>query len=193
MISPGVAWESMASLYALPGVTDQALSLQDQAGVSVSALLTLVVSASRGHGALCPAAAVAVAESSEAFEADVLRSLRRARNGLKRWFGGPRGEQAQMLRQSLLERELAAEGLEQMLILDMLSEPGVLAPPDDPLADTCRSVARYLTALGVSPSVFQQQSLAHILSAALEDYDGLHLARVLDAALQESRQAMGHG
>ncbi|MEX0730161.1 MAG: TIGR02444 family protein [Aquisalimonadaceae bacterium] len=185
MTGYGNAWEQIGELYALPGIMPQCLALQERAGVSVTALLSVVVHAAGGGGALKPSAAARVAEVSEAYEAAVLRPLRQARDGLRSWTAGPREDAAQGLRQGMLEHELAAERFCQEMVLDLLGDPDSTAAPEDPLADVCRSVARYLAALGAVPDAELHQSLAHILTAALEDYDGLHVSRVLARAFGE--------
>lgn len=186
MIAYGSAWERMGELYALPGIMPQCLALQERARVSVTTLLTLVLCAANGQGAVKQATASRIARDSEAFQANVLRPLRHGRNGIGAWLDGPRPHEAWNLRQVLLDGELSAERFEQTLVLDLLQEPLSRMAAEDPLADTSRSVARYLAALGAWPDTTLQQSLAMILTAALEDYDGLHVVRVLVRALKES-------
>lgn len=177
MISHENAWVRVCDFYSLPGISPQSLALQDRAGVSVTTLLTLMLSAVNGDGAVETSAVARIAELSEAYQTFVLRPLRQVRNRLKMWTRGPTRE--------LLQGELKAERLEQQMVLDVLAEHHGRDTPEDPLADSARTVARYLSALGIRPDAELSQLLAHILTLALDEYDGLHVTRVLDRALRE--------
>lgn len=185
MVGNGIAWERMGQLYALPGIMPQCIALQESARVSVTALLTLVLVAAERMGAVTDPAAARIARGTEVFQENVLRPLRHARDGVKPWMEGRHSETATALRREMLRGELAVERFEQGLVLDMLNQPQSLNVPEDPLADASRSVARYLAALGVRPDCGQMQSLALIITTALEDYDGLHVSRVLSRALKD--------
>ncbi|MDN3516762.1 TIGR02444 family protein [Aquisalimonas lutea] len=174
------AWAGVAALYTRPGMAERCLALQQRDGTSVTTLLTLIWTAVHGGGAVTRQAASDVAALTEAFQAEVLRPLRASRDGLKRWLEALEGASA--LRQDLLDRELAAERLEQGFVLRCLEGDGH-CPPDDPCGDACLSVARYLRLRRLPPDTDTRQILGCILSVALEDYDSLHIQRVLERAL----------
>lgn len=174
------AWAGIAALYTRPGMAERCLALQQRDGTSVTTLLTLVWTAVHGRGAVTRQAASDVAALTEAFQAEVLRPLRVSRDGLKRWLETLEGASA--LRRDLLDEELAAERLEQRFVLRCLEASGH-SPPDDPCGDACLSVARYLRLRRLPPDTDTKQTLGYILSTALEDYDSLHIQRVLERAL----------
>lgn len=174
------AWAGIAALYTRPGMTERCLALQQRDGTSVTTLLTLIWTAAHGRGAVTRQAAGDIAALSEAFQAEVLRPLRTSRDGLKRWLEILEG--ASGVRQDLLDHELAAERLEQNLVLRCVERTGH-CPPDDPCGDACLSVARYLRLRRLPTDTDTKQTLGYILSTALEDYDSLHIQRVLERAL----------
>ncbi|SEO88793.1 TIGR02444 family protein [Aquisalimonas asiatica] len=144
------AWQGMVELYALPGMTEVCLRLQDRYGVSVSTLLTLVWSARAGHGPLTVAAAAAVAPDAERLERDVLRPYRHARNGLR---GLARQDEAAAdLRRDLLTRELALERFVQQRVVHLLRPDDARDAPGDAGRDCRATVARYLAAIPVQDS-----------------------------------------
>ena len=160
-------WSALASLYDEPGVKDACLALQERNGVCVTALLTLICAAARGHGAPHTPTVCDVVTISEAFEADVMRPLRRARNGLREMSG--KDGTAADLRAGLLNHELALERFLQDRILDVLSSRSALAHPQTPPVDTGTGTRRYLTALGIEPTSDVLDRLGPILSAALPE------------------------
>ncbi|MFO8006553.1 MAG: TIGR02444 family protein [Candidatus Brocadiia bacterium] len=178
-IDTGAAWQALVDLYTRPGAAGHCLELQAGDGTSVTALLTLMTAAAAGNGAVTRQAAADVAGLSEAFQSDVLRPLRSARDGLKRWQRVL--PDAMDVRESVLERELAAEQLEQRLVLECLADGR--GPPDDPCGDACLSVARYLRLRRLSDDTDTLQTLGYLLSIALGEYDSLHIQRVLERAL----------
>lgn len=182
MLEQRVAWEAIGTLYALPGVQEACLALQQRLGLSVTTLLTVLWMARQGGGALTAGAARHLARRSGQFQDEVLRPLRRARQGLKDWDPAL-GEPALKLRAAVLEQELEAERLEQCLVLELLAPEQHREPADDPCGDACLTTARYLAGLGVAADNPSRQQLAYVMSAVLEDYDGLHIARVLDRAI----------
>ncbi|MCC5812949.1 MAG: TIGR02444 family protein [Ectothiorhodospiraceae bacterium] len=182
MLDQRSAWESIGSLYALPGVQQACLALQENLGLSVTTLLTLLWAARQDSGALTDRAARHLARRTEHYQETVLRPMRRARRGVKEWDAAL-GEAGLALRAALLENELEAERMEQQLVLELLGPEQHREPADDPCGDACLTVARYLAGLAATPDNSCLQQLAYVMSAVLEDYDGLHIARVLDRAI----------
>ncbi|WP_290650943.1 TIGR02444 family protein [Aquisalimonas sp.] len=159
------AWAGLARLYGEAGVKEICLLLQDRAGVCVTALLTVVWSAAAGHGPLRPEAAAAVVAISERLEADVLRPLRRARNGLR--GDARRDAQAAALRQSLLQRELEVERLVQERVLARIRPCGRRDHPGDAGDDARVALERYLTSLGVAATAGLRAPLRRIVTVAV--------------------------
>lgn len=177
-------WQQMVHLYQSPGIADHCLHCQDRLRLSVTTMLSLVLLAATGRGAIRPPAAARIAAESERWQAEVLRPLRQARNALKAFLQGDEAPDLAELRRALLARELDAERIEQRLVLALTEAPQALVPAADPLADASAALARYLLALPCSPDLESRQRLCLILSAALPDYDGLDVARSFDLALR---------
>ncbi len=179
-------WQLMVDLYQQPGIAGHSLYCQQQMQLSVTVMLTVILLGAHGQGAIRPTPAAALAAETEAWQADVLRPLRRARDGIKRHLSGVGSSDTALvaLRQEILEQELAAERLEQQVVLRHVGASGAMVPASDPLADAASGLARYLLARGCSPDLTARQALCMLLSAALPDYDGLHLTRVFDLALR---------
>jgi len=177
-------WQQMVHLYQQPGVADHCLHCQDRFRLSITAMLSLILLAAAGRGAIRPPAAADIADESERWQAEVLRPLRQARNALKARLQTGAASDLTDLRHGLLARELDAERIEQRLILAKALAPGAMVPASDPLADAASALARYLLALPCSPDIESRQRLGLILSAALPDYDGLDIVQALDLALR---------
>ncbi|WP_290637967.1 TIGR02444 family protein [Aquisalimonas sp.] len=150
IVDGDAAWQGMVHLYGLPGMMEACLGLQDGAGVSVSAMLTLVWSARAGHGPVTSEAAVAIAAVGEALERDVLRPYRQARNGLRGL--ARQDDAAAALRRDLLTQELALERFVQRRVVHLLQPADARGAPDGADRDCRMAVARYLAAIPVHDS-----------------------------------------
>ncbi|MCK8515181.1 TIGR02444 family protein [Methylonatrum kenyense] len=177
-------WQEMVDLYQQPGMAEHCLLCQDRLGLSVTAMLSLILLAVDGRGAIRPSAAAEIAAESGRWQVDVLRPLRQARDALKARLRTDPVPGLAELRTGLLARELDAERIEQRLVLALADRPGARVPASDPLADASSALARYLLALPCSPDIESRQRLCAILSAALPDYDGLDIIRSFDLALR---------
>lgn len=181
------AWDGIAVLYDQPGVRAAAHRLQDDPGLSVTLLLTLLWYAAREGRTPGRASLMRVIPAVQAVESQVLRVLRNARAGADRL-----GDSGVMIpaavRRRLLDVELAYEREQQRLLLTVLDEENTEAMvSDDPLAAGCLALARYLAIESVIPTAEQTQALHHLLAAALGDYDGLHLTRIWQRAWDQVR------
>lgn len=178
------AWDTIVEWYAAPGAEQACLALQDRAGLGVTSCLALLWLAADGHGAVSEAGMAALLRATAAYRTRVLEPLREARRALREWVE-PLGEPAAELRGQLLQRELEAERLELLLVLQALEPEACRTTTGDPCGDACLSIARYLSACGVELSGSTlHQHLVHLLCTALEDYDSLQVEGVLKLALQ---------
>ncbi|QIT53857.1 TIGR02444 family protein [Aquisalimonas sp. 2447] len=142
------AWAALARMYGQPGVKETVLALQDNNGVCVTALLTLLWSAANGHGPASLPTVTAVVAESESLEADLLRPYRRARNGLRHRATADTG--AAELRRRLLDQELELERYLQTRVLAMLAPGAAREAVTDPDAAVETVLTRYLDCLGVT-------------------------------------------
>ncbi|MCP1676799.1 uncharacterized protein (TIGR02444 family) [Natronocella acetinitrilica] len=175
------AWQGIVGYYQQPGAARQLLQLQDRLGVSVTALLTLLWLSATHHGAPTAPAIRALVQSTEAFQRDVLRPMRSAREALRGWEVTP-GVSAEDVRQRLLAVELEVERLEQALVLESLGPAEQREAPDDALSDACLALARYCRALEIDLDAEAAQALIHAISVALDDYDGLQISQAWSRA-----------
>lgn len=140
---PGAAdarrgFEAYASaLYALPGVAEACLDLQDREGADVNLLLLACWLASRGVR-LDAAAAERLRAVAAAWRGPVLVPLRRARRALRplvaELASTARGERAARLRSALAAVELEAERLVEGLLETEVGGLQGGAPADRPTA-----------------------------------------------------------
>ncbi len=159
------AWSALAAMYAQPGMKEALLALQEDAGVSVSALLTLIWSSAVGYGAATDKTVREIVADTEALEAEVLRPYRRARNGLRAW-AAKEGEAANLRRQ-LLEQELVLERYVLRRVLERLAAASAREPAGDAAVDVERVVARYLEQRGVPWGRVPEGMLERLREAAV--------------------------
>ena len=142
------AWAALARMYGQPGVKETVLALQDESGVCVTALLTLLWSAANDHGPAVPQTVTAVVAESESLEAEVLRPYRRARDGLRHRAASDAG--AAELRRRLLDQELELERYLQTRVLAKLTPATAREVVTDREAAVETVLARYFACLGVT-------------------------------------------
>lgn len=97
-------WSFATGFYAEPGMKTLCLRLQDEAGLDIPLLLTLLFAATRG-GRLSPRETEAIAMPLAAWRRDVIENLRMARRAVRSQIDEP----AVALARRILEAELDAE------------------------------------------------------------------------------------
>ena len=159
------AWAALARMYGRPGVKETVLALQDNNGVCVTALLTLLWSAANGHGPASLPTVTAVVAESESLEADVLRPYRRARNGLRHRATADTG--AAELRRRLLDQELELERYLQNRVLAILAPGNARETETGPDTAVEATLNRYLDRLGVKADPPSAATIRVLRDAAL--------------------------
>jgi uncharacterized protein (TIGR02444 family) len=135
--SPGAFWEFSLAFYAVPGVADACLTLQDRNGADVNVLLYLLYAAQAGR-ALSPADIAAIDALARPWREAIVLPLRTARRALKATIGRFEPAATARLRDELKRVELHAERLQQQT-LERLAPPGTPRASDADVADCARA------------------------------------------------------
>ena len=118
-------WAFALAIYARPGVAEACLALQNEAGVDVMLLLTTTFAAVKHRLLLTPDEIRTLDEACRPWREQIVRPLRTVRSGLK---SGPQpapSEATERFRSQVKALELAAERLENKLLVECLP----LRPP----------------------------------------------------------------
>ena len=113
-------WTFALAIYAKPGVAEACLALQDEAGVDVMMLLTTTFAAVKQRLLLAPDEIRALNEACRLWREQIVWPLRAIRSGLK---AGPQpapSEATEQFRSQVKALELAAEKLQNKLLVECL-------------------------------------------------------------------------
>jgi uncharacterized protein (TIGR02444 family) len=119
-------WAFALAIYARPGVAEACLTLQNEAGVDVMLLLTTTFAAVKRRLLLTLDEVRALDEACRPWRVQIVRPLRTIRTGLKTGPQPAPGEATEPFRSQVKALELAAEKLENKLLVECLP----LRPPE---------------------------------------------------------------
>jgi uncharacterized protein (TIGR02444 family) len=120
------SWAFALAIYARPGVADACLTLQNEAGVDVMLLLTTTFAAVKHRVLLTAHEIRALDEACRPWREQIVRPLRTIRSGLKKGPQPAPGNATEPFRSQVKALELAAEKLENKLLVECLP----LGPPE---------------------------------------------------------------
>jgi uncharacterized protein (TIGR02444 family) len=163
-------WAFALAIYAKPGVAEACLALQDEAGVDVMMLLTTTFAAVKHRLLLAPDEIRALNEACRLWREQIVWPLRAIRSGLK---AGPQpapSEATEQFRSQVKALELAAEKLENKLLVECLP----LRPPEketvrpEQLRTVIESVVSvFAEGRGAAPKASLLSSIDTIVEAAI--------------------------
>jgi uncharacterized protein (TIGR02444 family) len=133
-------WRFSLAFYAVPGVAQALITLQDRDGLDVNLILFALWLGLSGHRPLDKDALAAADRSVCAIRTEVVEPLRTLRRRLK---GNP-DTSVQNLREGVKELELAAEKLVQSRLVGLAGPSDTEAPHDARPAAAYANVALYL-------------------------------------------------
>ena len=113
-------WAFALAIYAKPGVAEACLALQDEAGVDVMMLLTTTFAAVKQRLLLAPDEIRALNEACRLWREQIVWPLRAIRSGLKTGPQPAPSEATEQFRSQVKALELAAEKLENKLLVECL-------------------------------------------------------------------------
>jgi len=114
------SWAFALDIYGKPGIADACLKLQNEAGVDVMLLLTIVFAAARHRILPTPAELETLDATCRPWRERIVWPLRSIRSGLK---AGPRpapGRETELFRSKIKAVELEAERLQNRLLVEGL-------------------------------------------------------------------------
>jgi uncharacterized protein (TIGR02444 family) len=163
-------WAFALAIYAKPGVAEACLALQDEAGVDVMMLLTTTFAAVKHRLLLAPDEIRALNEACRLWREQIVWPLRAIRSGLK---AGPQpapSEATEQFRSQVKALELAAEKLENKLLVECLP----LRPPEKETVrpEQLRTVLENVVSVfaegrGAAPKASLLSSIDTIVEAAI--------------------------
>jgi uncharacterized protein (TIGR02444 family) len=152
-------WDFSLAFYAMPGVADACLALQDGCGADVNVLLFLLYRAHEGH--MLSAAEVRHIETLAApWRQAVVVPLRTLRRTLKAPVGAFQPEVTAALRTEVKRIELAAERVQQ----ETLERLAALEAPDSAGADPTACARLHLQHYGDCIGALASNPTEHILT-----------------------------
>jgi uncharacterized protein (TIGR02444 family) len=119
-------WAFALAIYARPGVAEACLTLQNEAGVDVMLLLTTTFAAVKHRLVLTTEEIRTLDEACRPWRVQIVRPLRTIRAGLKTGPQPAPGEATEPFRSQVKALELAAEKLQNKLLVECLP----LRPPE---------------------------------------------------------------
>ena len=168
------SWAFALHLYALPGVADACLRLQEEAGVDVMMSLMTVFAAVQYRVLLTHAEIRELDEACQPWREQIVHPLRAIRTRLKSGPAPAPGSATEPFRSTIKAAELAAERLQNQLLAERLP---LRAPERDIVtADDIRSVLRSVVRLALERR--PGKPFSDLLSA---------IDVISDAAMQEKR------
>jgi uncharacterized protein (TIGR02444 family) len=120
------SWAFALAIYARPGVAEACLTLQNEAGVDVMLLLTATFAAVKHRVLLTAHEIRALDEACRPWREQIVRPLRTIRSGLKTGPQPAPSNATEPFRSQVKALELAAEKLENKLLVECLP----LGPPE---------------------------------------------------------------
>jgi uncharacterized protein (TIGR02444 family) len=165
-------WAFALAIYARPGVADACLILQNEAGVDVMLLLTTAFAAVKHRLLLKPDEIKALDEASRPWREQIVWPLRTIRIELK---AGPQpapSDETEQFRSKVKALELAAEKLENRLLVERLppraSEKDIVRP--EQLRAVLKNVISFFAKRqGAAPKPSLASSIDTIVEAAIQD------------------------
>jgi uncharacterized protein (TIGR02444 family) len=165
-------WAFALAIYARSGVAEACLTLQNEAGVDVMLLLATTFVAIKHRVLLTPDEIRALDEACRPWREQIVQPLRTIRSGLK---AGPRpapGSATEPFRSQVKALELAAEKLENKLLVERLSRglPGKEAVRPEQVRTVLENVVSFFAERqAVATKADLPSSIDTIVEAAIAD------------------------
>lgn len=166
---PHPFWNFSLEIYALEGVAQACLDLQDRRGCDVNVLMFCTWLGASGRGTVSTERLRGIIAESQGWQRQIVQPLRAMRLGLKQsvWPGGIPGETTAALRRKVADAELAAEHAEQLLLASHHPQPGNRdLPVRDRLRAAIGNLAVYGLCLGIVPDDADKAAVAVLVGAA---------------------------
>lgn len=142
-------WAFSVSVYGLPGVAEECLSLQDRFGINVNILLFCIYAASEFGTALSQEDISAADRAITGWQTQVVKALRELRRLLKKFTATsecPHASSIESLRTQIANAELESERIEAIMLTEWYQAQLSDRPrcePDTAIVQNCQSVLSY--------------------------------------------------
>lgn len=172
-------WDFALRVYRTPGVSEDCLEVQERLGVDVNFLLFCLWVGESGSGTLSREKIARAHDAVSAWHESVVKRLRAVRRVLKEGVGAAQPGLATALRAQIQAREIDAEHIEQLMLVESVGSLGVdaarqiSARADDAIAN----IAAYLAGLNVAAGAADRAALGRIVKAAFPDIAAEHAER----------------
>lgn len=168
MTDQNAAWALMLKWYDAEGVQPACLRLQDEFGVGVSPLLTLMIMGYFGEPPFTLPVMTQTLKRATHWQQMVIEPLRAVRRGLREIVPADQSDATEALRKSLLSQEIAAEKIQQALICHDAPAANALCPSElERLANAHANALVYLTYIGQASNKKAAEPLLQRLVKAL--------------------------
>lgn len=170
-------WDFSVDLYAVPGVQEDCLALQEALSLDVNIILLCLWSAAARGEHLSKAQLQQIVTQAREWNAGVVVPLRQARRQMKKGLASVPNETIRTVRGRLASVEIDCEHIEQLMIQALIGDGGLRS--SEPVAVTARlNLALYLGILAVTPGQSEADAIARLATAA----GHMGIARTTDPA-----------
>lgn len=176
-------WDFALQVYRCPGVSDACLQVQEGNHVDVNLLLFVSWLGASGRGRLSSDDVRRCMDTVGAWHESVVKPLRGVRRILKVDLGARRPDLTQALRREIQAREIDAEHIEQLLLVDALPRaPQAGVSPAAAMTDAACNALLYVTCLGYPVAAPTKASLTTIVGAACPELPLSQVRAAVEAA-----------
>jgi len=164
-------WDFSIRVYAVTGVAEACLALQDDQGADVNLVLFCLWVAQQNGGRLSRSQLEGYLDRVADWQAQVVVPLRALRRQLKEESSAIPPEFRELVRSTVKRAELDAEHAEQLYLASLKPEGSDSKKPSPEAAamDAAENLAQYLSLLKVRSSSRVQEKVDVLLSAAFPD------------------------
>lgn len=169
-------WRFSVDFYRREGVEQALLFLQQRYGFNVNVILYFFWLAMLGQGGLAQGKLLTILERVVNWHNKVVLPLRRVRDTLKKKV---QNQAVEALRKEILQEELHAEQIEQMMLYEAQWTVGERKrTPAKKAADICRSMTSYCYLLHVKADDSLGHTLNRLMKALLPELDEQDIAKI---------------
>jgi uncharacterized protein (TIGR02444 family) len=180
-------WDFALRVYRTPGVSEACLQVQERLGVDVNFLLFCLWLGESGNGALPRAKILHARDAVADWHEMVVKQLRSVRRTLKERIGTAPAALAKELRAQIQGREIDAEHIEQLMLVDSVGplSPDATRSMVKRCGDGTTNIATYFSTLNIVVGAPEKAALGHIVQAAFPNLPAADLENEMAASLPQ--------
>lgn len=177
-------WKFSVAVYEQPGAQQSLLTLQDAHHLNVNLMLFCCWVAYNKQGRLVKKDIQELLAATHVWHEDLVVTLREMRNGIKEIAAS--SVKYKRVRQAVLDTELMAEKIEQLLLIDnIIKPPYKVRSASQQLIDAARNLLMYCKALKVNLDITDCRNFVEVLAAVFPQFGKAEIIDQLQRILQQ--------